>query len=204
MNFVSTHNNHANQKTTCLLSFQSHVSCFLKYVLSLIQKMLLWSCLFWETENKQWKLSGRTLLVSDIACVASVSVGAKKDRGKGFSVLTGRELKWEPKNVFFLILCSWQHRNACYAGYKRHLISYLRRLHKISFQLPYKLSCIFTFPLRLGCLLKRAFAVLSFIKKLSSKPVLQNRFVHPRATVTHSEKRPNFLILIGLGNFYYL
>ena len=33
--FVSTNNNHANQKTTCLLSFRSHVSC-----------------LFWETENK--------------------------------------------------------------------------------------------------------------------------------------------------------
>ena len=89
------------------------------------------------------------------------------------------------------------HRNACYAGYKRHLVSYLRRLHKISFQLAYKL-CIFTFPLALGCPLKRAFAVLSFIKKFSSKPALQNRFVHPRATVTHSKKRPNFLTLIGL------
>ena len=89
------------------------------------------------------------------------------------------------------------HRNACYAGYKRHLISYLRRLHKISFQLAYKL-CIFTFPLALGCPLKRASAVLSFIKKFSSKPALQNRFVHPRATVTHSKKRPNFLIRIGL------
>ena len=51
--FVSTNNNHANQKTTCLLSFQSHVSCFLKYVLSLIQKMLLWSCLFWKTEDER-------------------------------------------------------------------------------------------------------------------------------------------------------
>ena len=106
MNFVSTHNNHANQKTTCLLSFQSHVSCFLKYVLSLIQKMLLWSCLFLETENKQWKLSGRTLSVSDLACVASISVRAKKDRGKGFSVLSARELKREPENVLFLFLSS--------------------------------------------------------------------------------------------------
>ena len=33
--FVSTNNNHANQKTTCLLSFRSNVSC-----------------LFWETKNK--------------------------------------------------------------------------------------------------------------------------------------------------------
>ena len=104
--FVSTNNNNANQKTTCLLSFQSHVSRFLKYVLSLIQKMLLWSCLFLETENRQWRLSGRTLSVSDIACVASISVGAKKDRGKGFSVLTARELKREPENVLFLFLSS--------------------------------------------------------------------------------------------------
>ena len=80
--FVSTNNNHANQKTTCLLSFQSHVSFFLKYVLSLIQKMLLWSCLFWETEDKKWKLSGRTLSVSDIACVASVSAGLVSEQKK--------------------------------------------------------------------------------------------------------------------------
>ena len=46
--FVSTNNNHANQKTTCQLSFRSHVPC-----------------LFWETENKHWELSGRTLSVSD-------------------------------------------------------------------------------------------------------------------------------------------
>ena len=46
--FVSTNNNHANQKTTYQLSFRSHVSC-----------------LFWETENKQQKVSGRTLSVSD-------------------------------------------------------------------------------------------------------------------------------------------
>ena len=104
--FVSTNDNNANQKTTCLLSFQSHVSRFLKYVLSLIQKMLLWSCLFLETENKQWKLSGRTLSVSDLACVASISVGAKKDRGKRFSVLSARELKREPENVLFLFLSS--------------------------------------------------------------------------------------------------
>ena len=89
------------------------------------------------------------------------------------------------------------HRNACYAGHKRHLVSYLRRLHKISFQLPYKF-CIFTFPLALGSPLKRASPVLFFIKKLSSKLALRNRFVHPRATVTQSKKRPNFLILIGL------
>ena len=111
--FVSTNNNHANQKTTCLLSFRSHVSC-----------------LFWENENKQWKVSGQTLSVSDTS-----------------------------------------------------LARYLRRLHKIPFQLPYKL-CIFTFPLALGCSLKRASAAFSFIIKFSSKPVLQNRFVHPRATVT--------------------
>ena len=48
MPFVSTNNNYANQKTTCLLSFRSHVSC-----------------LFWETENKLWKVSGQTLSVSD-------------------------------------------------------------------------------------------------------------------------------------------
>ena len=66
--FVSTNNNHANQKTTCLLSFRSHVLC-----------------LFWETENKLWELSGRTLSVSDIACVASVSVWfrSKKRPWKG-------------------------------------------------------------------------------------------------------------------------
>ena len=34
--FVSTNNKHANEKTTCLLNFRSHVSC-----------------LFWQTENKQ-------------------------------------------------------------------------------------------------------------------------------------------------------
>ena len=37
-----------------------------------------------------------------VACVASVSVclwfGAKKDRGRRFSVLTEREMKREPKN----------------------------------------------------------------------------------------------------------
>ena len=70
MPFVSTNNNHANQKTTCLLSFRrgSHVLC-----------------LFWETENKLWELSGRTLWVSDIACVASVSVWfrSKKRPWKG-------------------------------------------------------------------------------------------------------------------------
>ena len=126
--FVSTNNNHANKKTTCLLSFWSHVSC-----------------LFWQTENKLWKLSGQTLSVSDTSSAR-----------------------------------------------------YLRRLHKIPFQLSYKLW-IFTFPLALGCPLKRASAVLSFIKKLSSKPALQNRFVHPRTTVTHSEKRPNFIIPIGVG-----
>ena len=47
------------------------------------------------------------------------------------------------------------------------------------------------------CPLKRAFAVLSFIKKFLSKLALGNRFVHPYATVTHSKKKPNFLILIG-------
>ena len=119
--FVSTNNNHANQKTTCLLRFRSHVSC-----------------LFWETENKLWKVSGQTLSVSDIL-----------------------------------------------------LARYIRRLHKIPFRLLYKL-CIFTFPLALGCSLKRASAVLSFIKKFSSKPALQNRFVHPRATVTHSKKKAKF------------
>ena len=78
--FVSTNNKHANEKTTCLLNFRSHVSC-----------------LFWETENKQWELSGQTLAVRDTS-----------------------------------------------------LARYLQRLHKIPFQLPYKL-CIFTFPLALGC-----------------------------------------------------
>ena len=121
MPFVSTNNNHANEKTTCLLIFRSHVSCLL-----------------WETENKQWELSGQTLSVSDTS-----------------------------------------------------LARYLRRLHKIPFQLPYKL-CIFIFPLALGCPLKRASAAFSFIKKFSSKPALQNRFVHPRATVTHSKKKAKF------------
>ena len=119
MPFVSTNNNHANQKTTCQLSFRSHVSY-----------------LFWETENKLWKVSGQTLSVSDIL-----------------------------------------------------LVPYLRRLHKIPFQLPYKL-CIFTFPLALGCPLKRASAVLSFIKKFLSKLALRNRFVHPftvkKAKFSHS------------------
>ena len=90
VSFVSTSNNHANQKTTCLLSFRSHVSC-----------------LFWETENKLWKVrwtdtlgrrhslrSKRFLLVSE----------QKKDRGKGFSVFTARELKREPTHL--LSLCS--------------------------------------------------------------------------------------------------
>ena len=107
--FVSTNNNHANQKTTCLLSFQSHVSCFLKYVLSLIQKMLLWTCLFWETEDKQWKLSGRTLGKRHSLRrkrFRGSGFGAKKDRGKRFSVLTARELKREPENVLFLFLSS--------------------------------------------------------------------------------------------------
>ena len=63
MPFVSTNNNHANQKTTCLLSFRSHVLC-----------------LFWDTENKLWELSGRTLSVSDIACVASVSVWFRRKK----------------------------------------------------------------------------------------------------------------------------
>ena len=129
--------------------------------------------------------------------------GAKKDRGKGFSVLTARELKREPKNVLFLILCSEPHRNTCYVGHKRHLISYLRRLHKISFQLPYKL-CFFTFPLVLGCPLERAFAVLSFIKNFSSRLALRNRSVHPHATVTHSKKGQIFSFLLVEGNFYYL
>ena len=68
MPFVPTNNNHANQKTTCLLSFRSHVLY-----------------LFWETENKLWELSGRTLSVSDIACVASFSVWfrSKKRPWKG-------------------------------------------------------------------------------------------------------------------------
>ena len=95
VSFVSTNNNHANQKTTRLLSFRSHVSCFLKYVLSLIQKILLWSCLFWETENKQWKVCGRTLSVSDIACVASVSVWfrSKKRPLKGIFAKIGTRTK---------------------------------------------------------------------------------------------------------------
>ena len=33
-------------------------------------------------------------------------LGVKKDRGKGFLVLTARELKREPKNGLFLIVCS--------------------------------------------------------------------------------------------------
>ena len=56
----------------------------------------------------------------------------------------------------------------------------------------WKAPCIFTFPLTLGCPLKRASAAFSFIKKFSSKPALQNRFVHPRATVTHSKKKAKF------------
>ena len=155
--------------------------------------MLLWSCLFWETEDKQWKLSGRTLSVSDIACVASVSAGLVSEQKKTVE----RDFRFWPRenwNENQKMSCSSffapePHRNACYAGYKRHLISYryLRRLHKISFQLAYKL-CIFTFPLALGCPLKRAFGVLSFIKKFSSKLALRNRFAHPRATATHSKK----------------
>ena len=171
MPFVSTNNNHANQKTICLLSFQSHVFCFLKYVLSLIQKMLLWSCLFWETEDKQWKLSGRTLSVSDIACVASVSAGLvseqKKTVERDFRFWPRENWNENQKMSCSSFLAPEPHRNVCYAGYKRHLISYLPRLHKISFQLAYKL-CIFTFPLALGSSLKRASAVLSFIK--NSRP----------------------------------
>ena len=127
--FVSTNNNHANQKSTCQLSFRSHVSC-----------------LFCETENKLWKVSGQTLSVSDTL-----------------------------------------------------LARYLRRLHKIPFQLPDKL-CIFTFPLTLGCPLKRAFAVLSFIKKFLSKLALRNRFVHPFTV----KKGQIFSFLLVEGNFYYL
>ena len=198
MPFVSTNNNHANQKTTCLLSFQSHVSCFLKYVLSLIQKMLLWSCLFWETEDKKWKLSGRTLSVSDIACVASVSAGVvseqKKTVERDFRFWPRENWNENQKMSYSSFFAPEPHRNACYAGYKRHLVSYLRRLHKISFQLAYKL-CIFTFPLALGCPLKRAFAVLSFIKKFSSKLALRTRFAHPPATVTHSKKDQIFSLL---------
>ena len=162
--------------------------------------MLLWSCLFWETEDKQWKLSGRTLSVSDIACVVSVSAGLVSEQKKTVE----RDFRFWPRenwNENQKMCCSSffapePHRNACYVGHKRHLISYLQRLRKISFQLPYKL-CIFTFPLVLGCPLERAFAVLSFIKNFSSQLALRNRSVHPHATVTHSKKRPNFLILIG-------
>ena len=60
---------------------------------------------FWKLKiDNGGSLDG--LSVSDIACVASISVGAKKDRGKGFSILTTRELKREPENVLFLFLSS--------------------------------------------------------------------------------------------------
>ena len=160
--------------------------------------MLLWSCLFWETEDKQWKLSGPTLSVSDIACVASVSAGLvseqKKTVERDFRFWPRENWNDNQKVSYSSFFAPEPHRNACYAGYKPHLVSYLRRLHKISFQLAYKL-CIFTFPLALGCPLKRASAVLSFINKFSSKLALRNRFVHPRATVTHSKKGQIFSLL---------
>ena len=60
VSFVSTNNNHANQKTTCQLSFRSHLPC-----------------LFWETENKLWKLSGRTLSVKSDSSLATYGVFPK-------------------------------------------------------------------------------------------------------------------------------
>ena len=181
MAFVSTNNNHANQETTCLLSFQSHVLC-----IACFGKLRIncGSSLLTDTLGERHSLrSKRFRLVSE----------QKKTVERDFRFWPRENWNENQKMSYSSFFAPEPHRNACYAGYKRHLVSYLRRLHKISFQLAYKL-CILTFPLALGCPLKRAFAVLSFIKKFSSKLALRNRSVHPRATVTHSKKRPNFLI----------
>ena len=97
------------------------VSCiYLTYFMEYVWKSSLWigrvyfkklpneQEYYWSTINRAGAAVVSTITSSHyigsfswrLACVASVSVGlgAKKDRGTGFSVLAAREMKHDPKN----------------------------------------------------------------------------------------------------------